>query len=515
LTKTPINILWYKRDLRVYDHEPLQKAIETGLPTMVFYAFEPSVLAYPDWDLRHGRFVFQSILDLQRRHPQLELRVFFGEILPIFEEILADFDVKNLFSHEEIGTKITFDRDKSVASFCKKNHISWSESPTNAVIRGSKNRLGWDKSWNQRMFSPIIYPDLKKLKTVDFSEKWGKLAIPDALLASFQIENPLFQTGGESKGIAILADFLKNRYQNYQKGISKPELAQTTCSRLSPYLAWGNLSIRQVIQAVEKTKKNTPIRERPMGAFVSRLHWHCHFIQKFESECRTEFENVNRGYDLLAKSNNLQHLEAWKLGMTGFPLVDACMRSVAATGYLNFRMRAMVVSFLTHNIWQYWQSGVYHLAKQFLDYEPGIHFPQFQMQAGVTGINTIRIYSPVRNSLLHDSEAVFIKKWVPEIAHLPLIFIHEPQKMTPLEQEFYQVRLGQEYPAPIINLDETRKTNTEKMWSHRKHPAVIAENNRILFRHTFRKSAKDQPIINFQAQNFVIETDEDEDEQAD
>jgi deoxyribodipyrimidine photo-lyase len=146
-------------------------------------------------------------------------------------------------------------------------------------------------------------------------------------------------------------------------------------------------------------------------------------------------------------------------------------------------MRAMLVSFFVHNLNQDWRDGVYFLARQFLDYEPGIHYPQFQMQAGTTGVNLIRIYNPIKNSIEHDPNGVFIKKWIPELNNIPIEFIHEPWKISEMESKFYNFSLGVDYPRPIVNLKKSSILAKEKIWKHLKDPKVISEKKKIIQKH--------------------------------
>ena len=184
------------------------------------------------------------------------------------------------------------------------------------------------------------------------------------------------------------------------------------------------------------------------------------------------------------RDKNKKFIKAWTQGQTGYPLVDAAMRCVEETGFLNCRLRAMVVSFFTHLLWQPWTAGSGHLARMFIDYEPGIHFSQFQMQAGTTGINTIRIYNPIKQSKEKDKDGAFIKRWVPELRDLPTKYIHEPWEMTDLDSLLYNFKLGKNYPRPIVEFSKAYKLAKDKLWKLKKSNANQYISKAIVKKHT-------------------------------
>ena len=482
--KESISVVWLKRDLRLEDNEAIYRALNSGRRVLLLYIFENILLTDPHYSKRHFNFIKESLNDLNfyLKDYKTEVLTVISDLPNVFNQIQSLYRVDTVYSHVETGLLVTYNRDKEFRRYCRNNFVNWSESKNNGVERGLVNRENWFENWETYMRQPQFKFKATAQQFLNIKDIQPLIE----LTHSADLHTPLsskFQKGGTTTGWKYAKSFFESRHKTYMYGISKPEDSRISCSRLSPYIAWGNLSIRQVFQKAKEIKSKSKDK-RHLSAFISRLRWQAHFIQKFEMEHTMEEASVNKGYHKLKKKISIAYQKAWEEGQTGFPLVDASMRCLIETGYVNFRMRAMLVSFFTHILWQPWQNSSAHLSKQFLDFEPGIHFPQLQMQAGETGINNLRIYNPTVNGLKHDAEATFIKTWVPELRVLPTPFVHEPYLLTELEQQFFKFKLGKDYPLPIVSIKENRKRASDILWNMKTDPDVITESKRILNRHT-------------------------------
>ncbi len=501
-------LVWFKRDLRVRDHEPLARAVEVarelGGGVLCLFIYEPEWVAAEETDGSHVRFVGECLVELEvelgRRGGRLVTRV--GEAVTVLEELRREGDFVRMWSHEETGSGWTYRRDLAVAQWCRARGVEWHEFPQNGVVRRLRSRNGWAERWERRMHTRVMEaPEGMRFAGGVWSS--GVLREVDLGLEASRKE---CQRGGENEAWRTLATFLAVRGVDYRKGMSSPLTGGDACSRLSPYLAWGCISMRETVQATESRVASLRdlrgvgemVDARWFGAlksFGARLRWHCHFMQKLEDEPRLEFENLHRGYDglrddMTASEEGRKRLALWSEGRTGYPMVDACMRSCLATGWLNFRMRAMVASFAAYHLWLHWRPTALFLARHFLDFEAGIHFPQFQMQSGTTGINTLRIYSPSKQMRDQDPDGVFVRRWVPELEGVPLEYLAEPHLMTESVQRRSGCWVGRDYPLPVVEHSVAYRGARARLAVIRRAAEVREEARAVYERHGSRK----QPV---------------------
>lgn len=457
-----MQIVWLKRDLRLQDHEPLRQAFARNVPVLPLYVHEPALIAAVDSAAQHGAFVRETLDEFHRELNALggSLLEQVGDAVEVLAKLHEATGFTHLWAYQETSSLAGFARDKAVGAWCRSQGVSFAELPQNGVGRGSvyrqqgfKFKEHLDESCTADFFKPA--PGLP----------WAALPVESGQATDIPLsagtDKPGRLRGGRTAAMKSLAAFVNvERLSAYPGAISSPLTAQRGCSRLSPYLAYGVLSDREVFQRLNNFVSQDCVglpeyvakRMRDNVQFYAdRMYWRSAYLQSMErrpsSELVSDVESLQHIRDA---DHDPSWLEAWATGHTGMPLIDASMRMLAETGWLNMRMRGMVTSFAVNELWLPWRDVGLHLAREFLDYEPGIHWNQIQIHAGASRLSGPLTYNAVKQAQDHDPRGVFVRKWVPELRAVPLEHIFEPWKMPPAAQADARCQLGADYPAPLV-----------------------------------------------------------------
>ena len=488
------NLFWFRHDLRVLDNIPLYMCSKTRKSAAV-YIYDSSVIENENFSNFHLDFINDSLFEISDifKKYNAHLNIYYGESSKILKKIIDSYDIQNIYSHHEVRDLNTNKINFQIESLCRSNRVKWHQFQRNGVVKGLKNRDGWAYLWSKQMKESLVpMPNLSNFEKLEKSEglkNFNELGI-------VQIPYEKKFVGGEKAGKLQLEKFLNESGQTYAKDISSPLKAPGSCSRLSSYITYGNISVKYIVKKTQE--KQAELREKKtrdgwlgsLSAFSSRLRWHCHFIQKLEMQPSLENTNMVRSFDKIRTKPNNDFLNRWGNGEVGFPMVDACMRFLKKNGWINFRMRAMLVSFASYNLWLDWRSTSKFLSKYFIDYEPGIHYNQFQMQSGVTGINAIRIYNPVKQQVDHDAKGLFVKRWIPELKNVPNDYLQYPHLMSESLQKKTGCIIGKSYPNPIVDLKLSSLSARKKIFSIKALPITKKQSNLAYEMHGSRRKIK-------------------------
>ena len=495
-----IEVVWFKKDLRVRDHLPLVNASKGSSPILCLFIIEPERFNLPDFDPIHIEWEIDCAKELAKSLEKLggSLHFEIGKPIDIFERINSTYEISRIHSHQETGNSWSFQRDIDVSDWCKASAIEWIEYPSNGVIRNLDDRDNWKKQRDARMRETNIDPPLIR-NSVPFEGSEPEMS--EFGLQSRRLTNR--PKPGEEAGLIRLKSFLNDEAKQFQWAISSPTLAVKHGSGLSSYLTVGAISMRRVVQ--ETNKQMNFIREnksqfdepnkwlRSLASFRKRLAWRCHFIQKLEMEPNLDLVAQNQFIDAnLERKMDEERYDRWKSGNTGWPFLDACMRQLSSTGWINFRMRAMIMSAASYNLWLPWRDAGCYLSRQFLDYEPGVHWSQVGMQSGTTGINTVRAYSMTKQGRDQDPDGDYIRTWVPELRDVPTKHIHEPWKMDLDQQNEFNCIIGKTYPEPILDEVQSRKEGVRKTYAARKSPQARDQSKAVYKKHGSRSRPRNR-----------------------
>lgn len=460
-----MHILWFRRDLRLNDNESVTNATANNAEVLPCFIIDPWFYQQSELGKARVRFLFESLENLDRNLRALgsRLYLFEGNSLEILQQLsteLMQVEKPKLYFNRDVQVQYGIDRDRQIVDFYQQHNLEIHIGLNNFVQTDDEHRDKWfDEYYTYIRQAP--QPTPTQINTPQLSLNLPQLSIAELKQkyhAFYEMERVYFK-GGETQAISTLNSFLTKRFYGYHWKLSQPWLAQQgSTSHLSPHLAFGTISVKNVYQrtkerAAELTQ--TPKAEFTLKAFRDRLRWHDSFTQRlyFHPEIAhtnryPEFDEYYQPDDLTQQQEELFH--AWEEGLTGFPLVDASMRQLKTMGWMNFRMRAMCATFLCINCGISWHHGARHYMNYLVDGNLAINNWQWQMQAGVTNplSDTFRIYNPNKNILEKDPNCRFINYWIPEL------LAYSPSEI--LDGVYID---KSEYPAPILDWGKTRLVN--------------------------------------------------------
>jgi len=489
-------IYWLKRDFRLLDNPALTAALKENEEVVPVFIMEPSFVAAPETSAFHIHAVTDALKGFRKKIQKTggDVVVIMDEVIPTLTTLLQKYPFQKIYAHEEIGIERTFARDRMVRAWCKQHKIAFKEYQQTGVFRRMGSRNNRHAIWKDFYTTPFL-PVPENLEKCTVPAKWKSLKLNKRQILTPKLVNceltttqkkqvqPVSETDAEK----TLQSFLFERALGYSKAISSPLTAFTKGSRLSVHLAWGTITGRTVYQKtwkrIEKLKEMKLAGDPGAGkfssslrAFSSRLHWRDHFTQRLETEPNMEFQALNPAYRHLDYDNNPRFLDAWINGKTGYPMVDACIRCLQDTGFVNFRMRAMLTSFACHTLKINWKLIDHPMARLYTDYEPGIHLSQLQMQAGVVGINTVRVYSPTKQIADQDPDTIFIKQWVPEL-----------RAFSPEEILGHRDEILGDYPAQLVDWKISSSEMRQRIYAIRRTENYRAIAEKVYQKHGSRR----------------------------
>jgi deoxyribodipyrimidine photo-lyase len=476
-------LLWFRNDLRLHDHQPLYEALRQQQPIVPIYCIDPrqfgtTSFGFPKTGPYRAQFLLQSLADLRQslrnRGSDLVIRQGCPEkVIPALAQELkatavywhADVTAEELAVEQALEERLKPLKIQRQpywgATLYHPDNLPFDISRVPEVFTQFRKKVERDSPVDAsfstpQQLSPLPLEDVGALPTLE-DLGLSKPAYDDRAVLTFE--------GGETAGLQRLqhyvwdADCLK-AYKQTRNGMVGADYS----SKLSAWLAMGCLSPRRVFETVQQYEAER-VKNDSTYWLVFELLWrdYFRFICAKHGD-KVFYPSGLRGLQIDWKQD-WERFDAWRDGVTGFPLVDANMREIAAWGYMSNRGRQNVASFLTKNLGIDWRMGAEWFESLLVDYDPCSNYGNWNYTAGVgNDARGFRYFNIPKQSKDYDPEGLYVKHWLPELKAVPACKVHSPWKLQPAEQKRFEVRLGVDYPNPIVDLHKSVQAN-ERIYS--------------------------------------------------
>lgn len=400
-----ISLFWFRRDLRLDDNAGLFHALQNENEVLPIFIFDTTILSQLEKDDSRVTYIHELLLKIQSELTTLgrSLAVFHGKPIEIFQQLISENLIDSVFTNHDYEPYAR-KRDKELNELFKKHHIDFKTCKDQVIFE--KNEIikdngtpyvvftPYSKKWKEKFKRMILqpFPSEKYLEKIK-KHSYPFLSLDDIYFVQSSIQVKPFSTASEL-------------IQNYAETRNFPAISGT--SLLAPHLRFGAISIREVIIKVSNYSNDTFLNELIWREFFMQILWH--FPQTINQSFRPK-------YDAIVWENDEIKFQKWCQGKTGYPIVDAGMRELNATGHMHNRVRMIVASFLCKHLLIDWRWGEAYFANKLLDYEQSSNIGNWQWAAGcgVDAAPYFRIFNPTEQVKKFDKDLRYIKKWVPEL----------------------------------------------------------------------------------------------------
>ena len=402
-----VNIFWFRRDLRLDDNVGFYKALHGAHPVMPIFIFDSNILEELPEDDARVTFIYDTLQEMRNelQNHGSSLAMFHGSPKQVFEQILKDFTVANVITNHDYEPYAK-ERDEEISTLLKKNDVGFYTFKDQVIFE--KDEIVKDDGDPYVVYTPYM----KKWKQ-QFKDNGSDVTIMytsqhmDALVQHSRLPNLSLGDIGFKRSKIVIPEYdvTPTTIHEYEETRNFP--AQQGTSRLGPHLRFGTVSVRKILKKAIAQKNETFWEELIWREFFMQILWH--FPKTVNNAFRKKYDNV-------PWRKSKKDFELWKEGKTGYPMVDAGMRQLNATGYMHNRVRMVVASFLCKHLLLDWRWGEAYFAEKLLDYELSSNVGNWQWAAG-SGVDAapyFRIFNPASQLEKFDKDEKYVTEWIPE-----------------------------------------------------------------------------------------------------